>query len=279
MITMVSFNNKPKSKEIKIGFLHHSTGQNIWEGDRSTFLSKRIEPFSQRIAWKFKKNPSLPNHLLDYNQKYNKNYQINEIVFPKASPYGWNNYPYDYYNIWVKNGGNDLYEDEPTLEVLTKKYQVIILKHCYPVCNIQTDSEKADINSDIRTDANYKLQYIALREKFHEFPKTKFIVCTGAAQLKLGISRQEALRARQFFGWVVNEWDTKNDNIYIWDLYTLQTEGGIYFQEKYASSFDDSHPNELFSERASHLLFNRIVDVIEHNGTKTSLTGEKIIGY
>ena len=34
------------------------------------------------------------------------------MSFPKPNPYGWNNYPYDYYNIWVKNAGEELYMEE-----------------------------------------------------------------------------------------------------------------------------------------------------------------------
>jgi hypothetical protein len=42
-----------------------------------------------------------------HNKKHNVNYQISEIAFPKTRPYGWNNYPYDYYNIWIKNAGEN----------------------------------------------------------------------------------------------------------------------------------------------------------------------------
>ena len=198
------------------------------------------------------------------------------MVFPKASPYGWHNYPYDYYNIWVKNAGNEPYMEEPTLELLTKKYQVIIFKHCYPVSNIKPDKDSADINSDYKSLANYKLQYTVLRDKLYEFPDTKFIIWTGAAQVKSNISEDEALRAKEFFTWVTNEWDLPGDNIHIWDLYGLETEGGLYFKEEYAGSANDSHPNSKFASKAVKLISNRIIDVIENNGAGTKLTGEKI---
>ena len=38
------------------------------------------------------------------------------MAFPKASPYGWHNYPYDYYDIWVKHAGNEPYMEEPSME-------------------------------------------------------------------------------------------------------------------------------------------------------------------
>jgi hypothetical protein len=74
---------------------------------------------------------------------------------------------------------------------------------------------------------------------------------------------------------VITEWDLPDDNIYIWDLYNLQTEGGLYFKDSYAYSVNDSHPNAVFSGNVVELLFNRIIDIIESDGRKTTLTGEK----
>jgi len=64
-----------------------------------------------------------------------------------------------------------------------------------------------------------------------------------------------------------------DDNIFIWDLYSLQTEGGLFFSEKYARSDNDSHPNSDFSKTIAPLLFNRLIDVIQTNGNTTTLTG------
>ncbi len=94
--------------------------------------------------------------------------------------------------------------------------------------------------------------------------------------MKSAVKEDEARRAREFFKWVREEWDIAGDNIYLWDLYSLENEGGLYFKEEYASSPGDSHPNGEFATKAARLLFNRIVDVIENNGAGTKLTGEKI---
>ena len=147
-------------------------------------------------------------------------------------------------------------------------------KHCFPVSNIQAELDTADINSDVQTISNYKLQYNALRDKLHEFPEVKFIVFTGAAQVRSNITEDEAKRASEFFSWVKDDWDTAGDNIYIWDLYCFQTDGDLYFRDEYAVSSTDSHPNKQFASKAVGLLFNRIVDIIEQNGDKTLLSGE-----
>ena len=276
IISLFSCNQKEYISDMNIIFLHHSTGNNIWVGGKNSIFEKAVRRVSSRLANFISAKAALPALFEKYNKKFNKNYLINEIVFPKAVPYGWNNYPYDYYNIWVKNAGEYPFMEEPTLEMLTRDYQVIIFKHCFPGSNIQADQSLADINSDLKTISNYKLQYSALRDKLHQFPDTKFILFTGASQVKSNISEDEAKRAREFFGWITKEWDLPNDNIYLWDLYSLQTEGGLYFKDEYAVSQNNSHPNENFAGMAVKLLFNRIIDIIENEGNRTQLTGREL---
>ena len=273
-LSSISYSKSGGSDNIRIIFLHHSTGQNIWNGKRSTPVSRIVGKVSQRLSYKFYRKAALPEFFRNYNKKFNTNYIIDELTFPKKAPYGWHNYPYDYYNIWVKNGGNNSYMEEPTLEMLTKKYQVIIFKHCFPVSNIQPDNDSTGLDSDFKSLANYKLQYLALREKLSQFSDTKFLILTGAARVESQISVEEAKRAREFFEWVIKEWDRPDDNIYVWDFYDVQTEGGIYFKENYAYSTDNSHPNEKFSGYASELLFNRIIEVIKSNDYETAFTGK-----
>jgi len=229
--------------QAKIVFLHHSTGQVIWDGGVKDWFD-------------------------NYNIENGTNFDISELVFPKDSPYGWNNYPYDYYNIWVKNGAGAEYKTEPTLNALTKDYNVIILKHCFPVSDIEADTGSPDINSETKSIENYQLQYDALKEKMHEFKDIKFIVWTGAAQVRGASNNEYAERAETFFKWVKNEWDETGDNIYIFDFYNLETEGGLYLKGEYAVSNDDSHPNETFAKRVAPIFGQRVVDVISGQGDK-----------
>lgn len=274
IIPLISCRQKEKATEMNIIFLHHSTGGVIWQGGKTPFITKVARRISNRLSEIIGSKAQLPLLFEKYNTEHNKNYIIKEMTFPKASPYGWNNYPYDYYNIWVKNEGERPFMEEPTLEILTKEFQVIILKHCFPVSNILADQDSADINSDLKTISNYKLQYSALRDKFHQFPDTKFILFTGAAQVKSSVTEDEAKRSKDFFTWVTNEWDLPGDNIYLWNLYGLQTEGGLYFRDAYAVSPGDSHPNEEFANKAAKLLFSRVIDIIENEGKGTVPTGE-----
>ncbi len=257
-LSACSSSSNPES--VNILFLHHSTGGVIYRGEASG--SKKAE---------------LPSMFTKYNKDMGSNYKIVPMEFPKANPYGWNNYPFDYYNIWVRNEGSEAYMEEPTLEMLTGKYSIIMFKHCFPASNIQEDSDSADINSEVKTIGNYKLQYEALRAKLNEFKDNKFIIWTGAVQVRSAIAEEEAMRAREFYTWVINDWDHPDDNVYIWDFYNLETEGGLYLKDEYAVSSNDSHPNREFAGKTVPLLFNRIIDVIENDGKRTSLTGQPLL--
>jgi len=277
-ILLSSCNKKVETADAdaRILFLHHSTGSILWTGKPPSLFKKVAGKVSKKLEDRLESGGQLPELMSAYNTKNRKHYVIEEQEFPKSSPYGWNNFPYDYYNIWVKNAGPEPYLEEPTLEMLTTDYDLIILKHCFPVNTIQPAGDTADINSNIKTLPNYKLQYQAIKKKMHQFPQTKFIVFTGAAQVENNLSAEKAERSNQFFNWVREEWDEKGDNIYLWDLYELQTEGGLYLKDEYAVSPTDPHPNKKFAETAGKLLFYRIIDVIENDGSNTDLTGNRI---
>jgi len=272
---LVSCKQKEEKSDMNIIFLHHSTGGIIWHGTKPSILKKAVRRINSNLGDIIGAKAHLPFLFDRYNKEHNKNYQIKELFYPKPSPYGWNNYPYDYFNIWVKNAGNQSYMEEPTLEMLTKEFQVIVFKHCFPVSNIQENQDSSDINSDLKTLDNYKIQYAAIRDKLHSFPDTKFILFTGPVQVKSQITEDEAKRTKEFVEWLKNEWDLAGDNIYLWDFYFLQTEGGLYFNNEYAVSPDDTHPNKKFASKVVQQLFNRIIDVIENDGSRTELTGEK----
>lgn len=232
----------------RIIFLHHSTGGVVWNGGVSDWMG-------------------------EYNAANGTDYRIRERAYP-ADGYPWDNYPYDYWNIWIKHEGDRRYKKQDTLEILTQDYEVIVWKHCFPVSNVQPDSGSPDITSSVKSVENYEVQYEALKEKMHSFPDTKFIVWTGAALVAGAADEGSAQRAQAFFDWVKGSWDEPGDNIYIWDFWQLETEGGLYLLDKYAVSPSDSHTNEAFAARVAPLFGQRIVDVIEGRGDTGSLTGE-----
>lgn len=218
-------------------FLHHSTGENIWNGGVPAYFDK-------------------------YNDDMGTDFQISELAFP-SDEYGWENYPYDYWNIWVNHGGESMYMGQPTLDDLTKTYDVIIWKHCFPVGYIEEGYGDGDVASSDKTLSNYKLQYEALKLKMYDYPDTMFIVWTGAALIQSETDSVQAQRTQEFVTWVKNTWDKDGDNIYIFDFYELETEGGVYMKEEYSSG--DSHPDEAFSRAVAPIFSQFVIDIIEGN--------------
>jgi hypothetical protein len=242
---------QPAASIVRIAYLHHSTGENVWNGGVPGFIS----------AW---------------DKAHAKRYRITELTYPStAGGYSWENYPYDYWNLWVRHRGSNRDRGELTLDQLAATYKVIVFKHCFPVSDILPDSaSKASVSSSVKTIANYKLQYLALRKRMHQFPHTKFILWTGPALTAQTTTVANAKRAVAFANWVRRTWDVKGDNIFIWDFRTLETKGGLYLLPAYASPSNDPHPNASFSKKVAPLIGRRIVDVIEGRGDRRSITGQ-----
>jgi hypothetical protein len=233
---------------VRIAYLHHSTGGNVWGG-------------------------GVPDYFAAYNTTHGTHYQITERAYPD-SPYPWANYPYDYWNLWVNPSG-PAEDGNPNIHSLAKlcsDYDVIVFKHCFPVSDLAADTGSASVSSSAKRAENYKLQYAALKARLNAFPAKKFIVWTGAA-LTLGQSNAASgQRARDFFAWVKNTWDVDGDNVFVWDFFELETEGGNFLMDVHSSS-GDSHPNAAFCSTVAPYIGRRIVDVIEGRGDSGSLTG------
>jgi len=240
---------EPLASDAQVIFLHHSTGGVIWNGGVSALLA-------------------------DYNAGNGKSYQMSQINYPDGSNYPWDNYPYDYWNIWVNHAGESQYSGQDTLEILTREYEVIVFKHCFPVSNIAADTGNPDLASADKRIENYKLQYDALKAKMHQFPNVRFIVWTGAANVAGAATADEAARSRVFFEWVRNTWDKQGDNIFVWDFFELETEGGNFLKTEYAAGPSDSHPNSAFASTVAPYFVKRVVDVIEGRGDTGSVTGK-----
>lgn len=237
---------EPEAGDTRIIYLHHSTGGGVWDGGVSDWFT-------------------------DYNADNGTEYDIEERAYPDGNNYPWDNYPYDYWNIWINHAGSNPYQEQDTLEILTAEYDVIMWKHCYPVSDIGPDTGSPDIASAAKTLENYKLQYNALKTKMRSFPNNRFVVWTGAALREEDTNPQAAARARAFFDWVKSEWDEAGDNVFVWDFYELETEGTNYLQY----SGGDSHPSGSFNETVAPFISRRIVDVLEDRGDTGSLTGEE----
>ncbi|MCG8696601.1 MAG: hypothetical protein MI922_00995 [Bacteroidales bacterium] len=256
-LLLLSCGNNPNliydNPSAKVLFLHHSTGSYVYRGKQEV-LSKLSSSFEKY---------AVPSFIEKYNKENNTTIQIEEQEFPKNEPYGWNNYPYDYYQIWIENAGNEAFKEEPTLEMLTPNYDLIVFKHCFPASDILPDDSVSTVDSEKKTLGNYKLQYDTLKKKLHEFPGTKFMVWTPPALTEATTSEENALRTQEFTKWMMEEWDEPNDNIFIWDFRTIGTEGGLFLKPEYAAGNNDPHPNDVLAEKASKIFAEKIIELVK----------------
>jgi hypothetical protein len=240
----------------KIIFLHHSTGGGVYSG-------------GDVLKW-----------IQTYNTKNGTAYKITERNYPDT-PYPWENYPYDYWNLWINGGCNNSNSSIECMDLLTKNYDVIIFKHCFPGADVSADTGNESVSSKRKSIGNYKLQYRALRTLMDSYPTTKFIVWTLAPLHRNATTTENALRANQFVDWVKNEWLSEDNklhpNIFIFDFYGLSVELNSMPQNgkinclKYDYEGDhngsDSHPNSLANRTVGPLFAQAIVDAIKQQNT------------
>ncbi|MFH0756032.1 MAG: T9SS type A sorting domain-containing protein [Bacteroidota bacterium] len=236
----------------KVIFLHHSTGEGVYnEGD-------------------------VPGWITSYNTGHGTGYQITERSFPNT-PYPWENYPYDYWNLWVNNACDNTDPDIACLDKIAQDYDVIIFKHCFPGAGVLADDGNPQVGSEVKTLENYKLQYSALRDLMDTFPDNKFIVWTLAPLHRLATNASDAARAREFVDWVKTSWIAEDGkphpNIYIFDFYGYAAESNpepangkvncLRYEYEKDHSDSNSHPNVLANETIGPLFAEFIVNTIE----------------
>lgn len=248
-------------------FLHHSTGGGVYQqGNVEDWIAK-------------------------YNSDNKTNIEITETSYPN-SPWPWDNYPYDFWKLWVDGSCDPNQPGIECLNTLTQKYNIIIFKHCFPGASINSDNGAGNITSNNKTIPNYKLQYRALRQTFDNFPDTKFIVWTLAPLHRLATTSEKATRANEFSSWVIEEWlaedQKEHPNIFVFDFFGLAAElesntiNGQQYCLKYiyegSHSDNDSHPNTLANETIGPLFAQKIVDVaLSTTATMDTKTSEQHI--
>lgn len=228
-------------------FLHHSTGGVVW----SNGLSAEIDRL---------------------NTAEGTSYSVNQTAYPDT-PWPWDNYPSDYYRLWVGGEGSAVSANIYNLETLCSQYDLIVFKHCYPVNDLEPDTGSPDPASTTKTLENYQAAYNALKARFLDRPDKRFLVWTGAVRLEVNTNPAAAQRLKTFRDWVINTWDQTGDNIFVFDFWQLETGGGLYLLPGNAASATDDHPSDSFAQTVALRFAERLMDVFQGNGDIDPLTG------
>lgn len=237
-------------------FLHHSTGEGVYvEGNVASWIN-------------------------NYNSSNGTNYTVTERSYPD-SPYPWENYPYDYWNLWVNGQCNTTNANIQCLSNILQSYDVVIFKHCFPGAGLVPDNATPTVSSPVKSIANYKLQYRALRGLMDQYPTKKFIIWTLAPLHRLETTTEEAARAREFVNWVKSTWLTEDGkshpNIYIFDFYNLVAESNptpvngkvncLKYDYEKSHTVIDSHPNLNANQAVGPIFAQFIVNTFKSQAT------------
>jgi hypothetical protein len=262
---------------VRIAYLHHSTGEIVWRGGihRHLFRLAALVAPAFVSTWVNRIRPlGVPGFITAWNAAHGTEYRIRRLTYPATKAgYPWANYPFDYWNLWVAHTDRNRDRGEFNLDDLTRDYDVIVFKHCFPVSRMVADAAASTTATDAKTLGNYKSQYEALKRRLHQFPSKKFILWTGPPLSRAATNPEEALRAQRFFEWVTSTWDERGDNIFLWDYRSLAVAADGCLAAQHEASPGNSHPSAGFARTVAPLIGRRIVDVIEGRGDAASSTG------
>jgi len=227
-----------------IVFLHHSIGGNLYNYP----------------------NNGIEQYFVEHNVFENTSYSIDEWEYPGErdyTPYPWNNYPWDYWNLWINPNtpcnsdvcSGEGYRCMECIDPIINQYDVVVLKHCYAGSDILENTGNANVMFSTKSIENYELQYAALRDLFDSYPNTLFIVFTLPPRDKDSTSADigNAARATQFSEWTKNNWlnnGNPHNNIVVFDIreYLVEKDSDSdyfnFLKEEYVNVAGDSHPND-----------------------------------
>lgn len=247
-VTVTANTQEPLAGGARAVLLHERLGGAVWAG-------------------------GVPEWFSSYNVEHGTSYAVTERAFPAPPAAGAKNLPFDYWSAWANAAAPQPAPGGQGLETLTQAFNVVVWKHSPLVSDVLPDTGAAQPQSSERKIENYKLQYQDLKGRMRSSPDTRFIIWTGPALVRGATGESQAKLAREFAQWVKKAWDEPGDNIYVWDFFELQTDGGVFMKDEYAAGPKDSSPNPEFARKAAAFLCRRIVDVAEGRGDTGSQAG------
>ncbi|MBI3485696.1 hypothetical protein HY025_02000 [Candidatus Daviesbacteria bacterium] len=127
------------------------------------------------------------------------------------------------------------------------KYDVIILKSCYPVTKISSQSQLED----------YKKNYLKIRKRTDKFPNKLFILFTPPPLRSFLTKPEYARKAKEFADWLKSgQFLERRRNLKVFDLFNLLSDGITNTLRKDFCRVNpfDSHPN-LAANKEIALIF------------------------
>ena len=115
------------------------------------------------------------------------------------------------------------------------QYDVIAFKSCFPVSNIESDSQLAE----------YRSYYRSIRDRMDQYPDKIFVIVTQPPEVPANSSPDAAARARAFTNWLQSdEYLAGHANVFVFDFFGVLAGNDDFLRPEYRMDEYDAHPNQ-----------------------------------
>jgi hypothetical protein len=114
-----------------------------------------------------------------------------------------------------------------------QKYDIVAFKSCFPASNIASDEQLKQ----------YKDYYATIKSVTSKHPETLFIAFSTPPLVPGDTSPENAARARAFANWLVNDYQTGEPNLRVYNLFDLLADSSGFLKKEFRRDEEDSHPN------------------------------------
>lgn len=229
-------------------FLHHSTGENIWD---------------YGISHGGYSGSTVPSEIAQMNSDSGYTGEdaitMGQVWFPGGAYSGDNEW-----STWHSIFDGSILTGEIESYIDTNK--IIVIKSCYPSSAITGVGSASDTTSPTtKSIYNYKWHLRNIVDAMKAYPDNFFVIWTNAPLETASTNSTEAGYADAFCTWMKDTLATGLDsygvfpsNVYIFDFFHLLAgEDGI-MQTQYRTGAGDSHPNATASDLVAPIFVNEI---------------------
>lgn len=245
--------NFPQSTFRSGVFLHHSTGNRVWDFTR----------YDQNYT-----GATIPLEIADYNLRKNLTGEnavsMNESWFP-SSESGLGN---DWFNWhWIF----DNLEPRANIYPYLDNNKIIVIKSCGPsalMTGYGSPNDTTGSGVTAKTIYNYKWHWRSIVRIMENHPENFFVIWTGTPVPQRDSNIPQALLCHEFNTWAKDTLaagldETYGDfppNVFVWDWFHRICDGNYFLRPEFVTSSEDGHPNELVSDLMAPLFVQEIFD-------------------
>lgn len=140
------------------------------------------------------------------------------------------------------------------------QYDVIAFKSCFPVSNVESETQLQE----------YRSHYLSIRARMDQYPDKVFVIVTQPPEVPANSSPDAAARARSFVEWLQSdEYLSGHPNVFVFDFFGQLAGTDNFLRPEYRMDEYDAHPNELANRTVGPLFVDFLDQAIRSYGGGT----------